>query len=125
MAKKKNRRKEILIVEDEPQMLKVLDRKISSLGHSTTLAENGEVALKKIQNKEFDLILLDIILPGKSGFDILEAMKAEGIETPVIVISNLGSEDDVEMAIRLGAKDYFIKSNITLRELVSKIDSPE
>lgn len=115
---KEKRRKTVLIVEDEPQMLKVLQKKISSHGYKTVLAENGEVGIKKITNLNPDIILLDIVLPNKSGFDVLEEMKVRGIEIPVIVLSNLGSDEDKETAKRLGANDYFVKSDVTLRDLM-------
>ncbi len=113
--------KKILIVEDEPQMQKVLERKISGIGYKTAVANDGVQALQKIFKDDISLVLLDLVMPTKSGFDVLEEMKAHGSKIPVIVLSNLGEDDDVETAKRLGAKDYFVKSNISLRDIVAKI----
>lgn len=116
------KRKKILIVEDEPQMQKVLEKKVSSLGYKTLVANDGDTALKKILEGGIDLILLDIIMPVKSGFDVLEQMRSKDIDIPVIILSNLGDDEDFETAKRLGAKDYFVKSNISLRDITAKIE---
>lgn len=119
MAKK---RKRILIAEDEPQMQKVLEKKVSSLGYGTLVANDGETALKKIFEGGIDLVLLDIVMPAKNGFDVLEQMRSNDIDIPVIILSNLGDDEDFETAKRLGAKDYFVKSNISLRDITAKIE---
>lgn len=113
--------KKILIVEDEPQMQKVLEKKISGIGYKTVVANDGIQALQKIFQDDISLVLLDLVMPSKSGFDVLEEMKARGSKIPVIILSNLGEDEDIETAKRLGAKDYFVKSNISLRDIVAKI----
>lgn len=114
--------KKILIIEDEPQMQKVLEKKLSGLGYSTDLANDGVTALEKIRKGGVDLILLDMILPSKNGFDILEEVGSRNIDVPIIVLSNLGEDEDIETATRLGAREYLVKSNISLRDIVAKIE---
>lgn len=102
-------------------MQKVLEKKISGIGYKTVVANDGIQALQKIFQDDISLVLLDLVMPSKSGFDVLEEMKARGSKIPVIILSNLGEDEDIETAKRLGAKDYFVKSNISLRDIVAKI----
>lgn len=116
-----NNPKKILIVEDEKPMANALQIKLQASGFYTKTAENGEEALKALKNENFDLVLLDLIMPRLDGFGTLEAMKEKGIKVPVIIASNLGQTNDIERAKNLGAIDYFIKSNISIAEIILKI----
>jgi DNA-binding response OmpR family regulator len=113
--------KKILIAEDEQSLQKILVRRIGGLGHEILTASDGEEALEVIKNRNPDLILLDIILPIKNGFDVLQELRLKlRKQTPVIIISNLEGEQDVASAKNLGVSAYITKANITLRDL-SKI----
>jgi len=105
------KRNKILIVEDEEILLGVLQKKLSAEGFEVAMARNGEEGLEKIREIKPDLVLLDIIMPKKDGFAVLEEMAAEKEmkNIPVIMISNSGQELELEKALKMGAKDFFIK----------------
>ena len=110
--------KKILIVEDELALARVLHLKISGAGFPCEMANDGDTALKMIQTGEFALVLLDLILPGLDGFEIMEKIKDMKNKPMVIILSNLSQETDVTRAKELGAKEFFIKSDIQLVEIV-------
>ena len=113
--------KKILIAEDEKPMANALSLKLRSAGFETTLVYDGESAISAARESPFDLILLDLVMPKKDGFLVLTELKKLKITTPVIVSSNLSQEEDIKRAKELGARDYFIKSNTTLAEIVEKV----
>jgi DNA-binding response OmpR family regulator len=113
--------KKILIVEDEKPMANALDLKLRSAGFETTLVYDGQSAVNAAQASRFDLIILDLVLPKKDGFFVLDELKKLKITTPVIVSSNLSQDEDIKRAHELGATGYFIKSDTTLAEIVEKI----
>ena len=113
--------KKILIAEDEKPMANALGLKLSSAGFETTLVYYGEAAISAVQASPFDLIILDLVMPKKDGFFVLPELKKLKIATPVIVSSNLSQEEDIKRARELGARDYFIKSDTTLAEIVEKV----
>lgn len=113
----------ILIAEDEVPAAKVLGLKLQSSGYEVVLAHDGEEAFRLIQSTKFDLIILDLIMPKHDGFWVLEQLKKINSVTPVIVLSNLSQEEDLIKAKNLGAKDYFIKSDIPLAEVVKKVEA--
>ncbi|MFH0987453.1 MAG: response regulator [Patescibacteria group bacterium] len=113
----------LLIVEDDKFLRDLLSKKLSEENFSIATAVDGEEGVKKIQEENPSLILLDLILPGMNGFEVLKKSKENPVtkEIPVIVLSNLGQKEDVDRAIKLGAKDYLIKAHFTLEEIVEKI----
>jgi DNA-binding response OmpR family regulator len=113
----------ILIVEDDKFLRLLLERKLKNENFEVVAAEDGEEALEKIVTEKPDLILLDIILPKKSGFAVLEEInKDENLKRiPVFIISNLGQPEDIERGKNLGAKEYFVKAGLSLEELIKKI----
>ena len=117
----------ILIAEDEQILGKVLKEEFEDAGFNTTLATNGLEALKAMKTKSTrpDIILLDILMPVVDGFQVLEEMKKDSIDNlsviPVIVLSNLGQDDEIKKAIQLGAADYFVKSQHPISEVVEKV----
>ncbi|MCX7779080.1 MAG: response regulator [Patescibacteria group bacterium] len=117
--------KKILIVEDDQFLAKLLASKLASSETNLEVetAFNGEEALKKIQEKKYDLIVLDLILPQKDGFEFLaEKQKSDKIkETKIIILSCLGQEQDREKALKFGAVDYLVKSQQSLPEVVERI----
>lgn len=114
-------KKHILIVEDEKPLARALALKLSSSGFDTEAVSDGETALERIRKGGLDLIVLDLILPRRDGFSILEELRKSGISTPVVVASNLGQEEDLSRAMALGAKAYFVKSDIQISQIAEQI----
>jgi len=120
---KKNQNK-ILIVEDDAFLADIYKTKLESEGFKVTVAGDGEKGLKMIQTKNPDLVLLDILLPKLDGFAILEIVKAPNSEVkniPIILLTNLGQNDEVQKGIKSGAADYLIKAHFKPAEVVEKI----
>jgi len=113
--------KKILIADDEKAIAKALALKLTKAGFATEVAVNGVEAIDKIKATKFDLIVLDLIMPEKDGFAVLEYMRTKKINYPVLVASNLSQEEDLKRAKDLGAIDYFIKSNLSLQEIIDHI----
>ena len=113
--------KRILIAEDERPLAKVLLLKLTKAGFEVEAVYNGEEAIDKITKEKFDLVLLDLVMPNVSGFGVLEKMKELGNSTPIVVLSNLSQEGDEMKAKSLGAKDFFIKSNTPVSEIVKYV----
>lgn len=114
-------KKLILIAEDEKAMAHALEVKLTKAGFEVELAVDGESALEQVKKKKYDLILLDIMMPRKNGFEVLEEFKKIGVKVPVIVTSNLGQSEDLTRAKSLGAKDYLIKSDTPIGKILEKI----
>ena len=113
--------KRILIVEDEKPLARVLENKLVHIGFEVKSVFDGEAALSLLAQEKFDLIVLDLVMPKTDGFGVLAKLKTFNIQTPVIVTSNLSQEEDLKKAKELGAKDYFIKSDIPLAEIVERV----
>jgi len=113
----------IAIMEDEELILNLLEKKLIKEGYEILVARNGEEGLKLIKEKKPDLLLLDIIMPLKGGFEVLEEMqKDEELKNvPVIIISNSGQPVEIDRAQKLGAKDWLIKTDFDPQEVVDKI----
>ena len=113
----------ILVVEDETFLVKIYAVKLKKEGYDVSIANDGEQAVKMAEELRPDLILLDLILPKMNGFEALERMRAAAVnkETPVIVLSNLGQEEDIKRAEALGADDYLVKANFSIQDIVAKI----
>lgn len=116
------KKKKILVVEDEKAMSHALQLKLEKEGFTVTLAENGEKAKEEVESGSFDLILLDLIMPEMDGFTFLKEIKEKGKDkTPVIVLSNLSQPEDEEKVHASGADAFYIKSNTTITEVVSEV----
>ena len=115
--------KRVLIVEDEPLLGNLLKQRFESEGVEALLARDGEEAIGILRSTRPDLVLLDIILPKISGFELLEMMQADPqIEkAPVIITSNLGQDTDVARGQSLGAIEYFVKAKVSIEELVDHV----
>lgn len=111
----------ILIVEDEKALARVLELKLTKAGFSVVLAEDGEVASRLLGSEQFDLLLLDLVMPKKDGFAVLSELAARKTGLPVVVLSNLGQTEDERKAKELGAVDYWVKADISLVDVVSRI----
>ncbi len=110
----------ILIVDDEPSMRLGLVDNLEFEGHEVDDASDGESGLNKIINGKFDLIILDVMMPKLSGFDVCRKIRQRGIETPVILLTAKGEEIDKVLGLELGADDYITKP-FSLRELLARI----
>lgn len=113
----------ILIAEDERPMAHALEIKFKAAGFDVKTVLNGEEALKAIEIEKFDLMILDLIMPRLDGFGVLEALKSRGLIMPIIVASNLGQDTDISRSMALGAVDYFIKSNVSIMDIIEKVRS--
>ena len=116
--------KEILVVDDEKDLVGLMTKMLEFEGYNVTPAYNGYECLEKIKEKEFDLILLDIMMPGMSGWDVFSRVKKMGYVTKVIFVSVLEvSEDRKNMLINEGLTDYLIKpfSDGELVEVVNRV----
>jgi DNA-binding response OmpR family regulator len=118
-----SKQKVILFVEDESALQKVFKEALTKEGYEVVSALDGEEGLELAKNQKPDLILLDLILPRRDGFSVLEELKANSETTaiPVIVLTNLESSADVERAISMGAHTYLVKANYKLDEVITKI----
>jgi DNA-binding response OmpR family regulator len=112
--------KKILIVEDELNMVNGLKDNLEFEGYEVDTAMEGSSGLHKIQQNRYDLILLDVMLPEVSGFDICKTVRKEGINTPIILLTAKGEEIDKVVGLELGADDYITKP-FSLRELLARI----
>ncbi|MCW0483864.1 response regulator transcription factor [Gaoshiqia sediminis] len=110
----------ILIVEDEQAMLTGLRDNLEFEGYEVDTADRGDDGLKKLQTGTYDLVLLDVMLPGLSGFDVCRKSRALGIDTPIILLTARGEELDKVLGLELGADDYITKP-FSLRELLARI----
>lgn len=114
----------ILIIEDESALQKSLGDVLRKKGYEVFAALDGEIGIRLAKTKDLDLILLDLILPKKNGFEVFEELKKDSklASIPVIVLTNLEKIEDVEKALQLGAKTYLVKANYSLEEVVEKIE---
>lgn len=113
----------ILLIEDDKFLRELIIQKLGREGYEVAEAPEGEAGLLKMKEEKPDLVLLDLILPGIDGFEVLNRMKKDPDlkSTPVIILSNLGQRDDVQKGVDLGAEDYLIKAHFTPGEIVEKI----
>lgn len=113
--------KTILIVEDEKPLSHALEMKFKGQGYGTKVVINGQEALAELGKAKYDIVLMDLIMPVMDGFGMLEEMQKRGLKIPVIVLSNLGQDEDRTKAKALGAVDYFVKSNTPIADIVARV----
>ncbi len=115
----------LIIVEDDPFLLSILAEKLKEAHFDIETAIDGEDGLNKIKSGNFDLVLLDMVLPKIDGFKILEEIRngSQIKKIPVIVLSNLYDKNNIDKAILLGAREYIVKAYNTPEEIVLKIKS--
>lgn len=113
----------ILVIEDDKFLRELLVRKLASEGFDVQNAIDAQAAFTILEERIPKVILCDLILPGIDGFEILKRIKAEPktADVPVVILSNLGQKEDLEKAMALGAKDFMVKANFTLDEIVTKV----
>src|ERR1700760_728081 len=101
--------KNILLVEDDPQITTLLNLHLNSSTHTLTSCGRGQDALKKIERNEYDLIILDIMLPDISGLSICKKLRDQDNQTPIIMLTSRSDESDKVLALEMGADDYITK----------------
>lgn len=113
----------IVLIEDDEVLGKVMMTELTDAGFKVTQAYDGEEGLEVVRKIHPDLVLLDLILPKKPGFEVLEALKAspDTKDIPVIILTLLGEDEDIKKGLKLGAEDYLVKSNHVLSEIIEKI----
>ena len=115
-------RRRLLLVEDDPTLRQALTFNLTREGYDVTSAADGEAALEASRNERLDLILLDVMLPGMSGVEVLRVLRREGVTTPVIVLSAKGDEIDRVVGLKVGADDYVAKP-FSRPELLARIEA--
>ena len=115
----------VLLAEDDFFFQKFYSTELTEKGYTVELATNGEEAIQKAKEMKPDIMLLDLIMPKKDGFEVLTALTADSSlkKIPVIIFSTLGQESDIEKAKQLGAKDYINKNLADIGTLVTKLNS--
>lgn len=115
----------ILVIEDETTMREALQETLSENGFETEVAADGEEGISKIKSFLPELILLDIILPKKDGFDVLKEIKEiddeKVADIPVILLTNISGVENIQKALDLGATTYLVKADYKLDEIVEKV----
>ncbi|MBL7022048.1 response regulator [Patescibacteria group bacterium] len=121
MPTKKNQK--VLVVEDDHFLAKIYKIKLAKENMDAIVCSDGAEALELIKKEKPALILLDMVLPGMNGFEILEQLRKDKStkKTPVIILSNLGQDADIAKGKELGVIDYFVKSDISIHDVVKKI----
>lgn len=113
----------IILVEDDIFLADLLSQKLKKEGFSFDHATTGEEALEKASSLKPALIILDLVLPGIDGYEVLEKLKAnkELASIPVIILSNLGQKYEIERGLNMGAADFLVKANLDLDQIMDKI----
>ena len=113
----------IVLIEDDEILSKVLSVELTDAGFKVTQSFDGEAGLSLVRSDKPDLVLLDLILPKKHGFVVLEELKKspDTKAIPVIILTLLGEDEDIKKGLRLGANDYLVKSSHAVAEIVEKI----
>jgi DNA-binding response OmpR family regulator len=110
----------ILVVDDEPGIVFALEADLRSEGYDVAVAGTGDDALKAARREPFDLILLDVMLPGKDGYDVCRELRRSGVRTPIIMLTAKAHEAEKVMGLELGADDYVTKP-FSPRELRARV----
>ncbi len=114
---------DVFLVEDDPFLYKVLQQRLQKEGMRVKVATDGEMALANVSAADPRLILLDLILPKKSGFEVLaELRKMPKLkQRPVLILSNLGHQEDIAQMSKFGVREYLVKADYSLSEIVAKV----
>ena len=114
-----SRKAHLLLVDDDPNTLASLSRAFRLAGHEATVCDNANRAVELLRNETFDLILSDVVMPGKTGMELLEDLKKTGVKTPIVLISGQANIEMAVKATRLGALDFLEKPLSTDKLLVT------
>ena len=114
-------KRRILVADDEKPLAKALEMKLTKAGFEVVTAFDGEEALRKYEEGTYNMILLDLMMPKKDGFSVLEELKNKGNTAPVYVLSNLSQSEDMQRAKSAGAAGFFVKSDTPIVEIVEEV----
>jgi DNA-binding response OmpR family regulator len=114
--------KKILVTEDEKSIYRPLVLKLQREGYEVDVAENGEQSISMLKANNYDLLMLDIVMPIMNGFEVLEEMNRLGIKVPVMVLSNLSQNEDRDRVSSLGVKMFTDKSNTPLVDVIATVN---
>ncbi len=112
----------ILLVEDESKVARFIQQGLQAEGYEVDIAADGKTGEKKAQTESFDLILLDVLLPKKNGFDVLQTLRKEKVRTPIVMLTARGTTEDIVSGLDLGADDYLTKPFV-FNELLARVRS--
>lgn len=117
--------KTIMVVEDDRFLSSLIKARLEKDGFTVAQAFDGEEAVKALKTERPNLVILDLIMPKVTGFEVLQTISiTPGLEkTPVVILSNLAQESDIQKARQLGAREYFVKVKISIDDLIGKIKS--
>jgi DNA-binding response OmpR family regulator len=117
--------KKIMVIEDDRFLSSLIKARVEKDGIMASQAFDGEDAIKRLPDERPDLVILDLVMPKANGFEVLKAISMmPGLErTPVVIVSNLAQDSDIEKARQLGAKEYFVKVKISIDDLIAKIET--
>ena len=110
----------ILIVDDDKRILELINDYLTKNNFRVSAASNASKAREKIENIEFDLIILDIMMPGESGLSLTDSLKKNNFKTPILLLSALGNPEDRIKGLEIGASDYLTKP-FSVRELIARV----
>ncbi|MDB4978873.1 MAG: winged helix family two component transcriptional regulator [Candidatus Peribacteria bacterium] len=114
--------KNILICDDDPALSRVMALKFSSSGFNVTVCHDGQQAITAMKDMKFDGIILDLIMPEKTGFDVLqERPHTKNVTTPTFVMSDMRTQETADQVIAMGATNFFIKMQMPLSEVINEI----
>lgn len=116
-------KRKIVIVEDEPFLASMYSTKFELAGFEVYRAEDGLVGERLVKEKQPDLVLLDVVMPKKDGFEVLSNLRKDEptSKLPVVLLTNLGQKSDIEKGLKMGANDYIVKANYTPAQVVEKV----
>ncbi|MBI3634157.1 MAG: response regulator [Candidatus Yonathbacteria bacterium] len=116
-------KKKVVVVEDDEHISKVYEIKLAKENINTMVAQDGEEAVTMITAEKPDLIILDLMVPNKDGFGVLEDIKKDPVlaKIPVIVLSNLGQKKDQDRAFALGVNEYLVKMDYSIQDIIDKV----
>ena len=112
----------VLLVEDEPGLVLTLSDRLTKEGYAVAAAVDGEEGLEQATTESFDLVILDVMLPGKSGFDVCRDLRQKGFQKPILMLTARGQVTDKVVGLKLGADDYLTKP-FEMMELLARIEA--
>lgn len=121
MDTKQNENIKVALIEDDQMLSEMYQIKFKKDGFKIVSAPDGAEGIALVEQEHPDVILLDVIMPKMDGFHVLKTLRGKGLDTPIILLTNLGQEEDIQKGRDLGATDYFVKSNFTPEAIVEKV----
>src|SRR5438067_5765533 len=113
---------EILVIEDDPVVGRSVQQGISEAGHECAWVKDSRPGFERAMSQRFDVIILDLMIPGEPGMVVLENLRKQGVQTPVLILTALGSVEDRVKGLQAGADDYLVKP-FALPELLARIEA--